>query len=54
MQIGLLFWVLWIIALVFGLYTNRANWPTWAGGSLLYFVLIGLLGWAVFGSAIKH
>ncbi len=52
MNLSLLFWVLYIVAIVFGLYTNRANFPAWAGGSLLNFVLIGILGWAVFGAAV--
>jgi hypothetical protein len=55
MSIALLFWVLYILAIVFSAYTTgRTNWPGWAGGSLLYFVLIGLLGWAVFGAAIHR
>lgn len=52
MSLQLLFWVLYIVALVFSAYTNRAGWPGWAGGGLLYFVLIGILGWQVFGAAI--
>ena len=54
MNLALLFWVLYIVALVFGAYTNRTGWPNWVGGGLLYFVLIGILGWAVFGSMIKR
>jgi hypothetical protein len=54
MTLGLLFWVLFIIAAVFSLYQNRAAFPAWAGGSLLYFVLIGLLGWATFGAAVHR
>lgn len=54
MSLSLLFWVLWIVALVFGGYSNRAALPGWIGGSLLYFILIGILGWQVFGAAIKH
>lgn len=42
------------MALVFGCYVNRTTLPAWAGGSLLYFVLIGILGWAVFGAAIHR
>ncbi len=52
MTISLLFWVLYILAIVFSAYSNRASWPGWVGGGLLYFVLIGLLGWAVFGAAV--
>ena len=54
MNLALLFWVLYIVALVFGAYQNRAGFPGWVGGGLLYFVLIGLLGWAVFGAGIHR
>ncbi len=53
MTLGLLFWILMLIALVCG-------WPgnPWLGGrpwvnNLLLFLLLGVLGWAVFGAAIK-
>ncbi len=54
MSVGLLFWVLYIVALVFGFWTN---WPAGGnvrplGGTLLFFVLIGLLGYKVFGAAV--
>lgn len=57
MPIGILFWVLYVVCLIFGMfigytpgqpYTYR-NW----GGSLMVFILIGILGWAVFGSVVK-
>jgi hypothetical protein len=54
MNLSLLFWVLWLIALVFSLYTNRTAFPAWAGGSLLHFILIGILGWGVFGAAVHR
>ncbi len=54
MNLSLLFWVLYIVALVFGCYSNRANFPAWFGGSFVEFILIGILGWQVFGAAIKH
>lgn len=54
MNISLLFWVLYIVALLFGVYTNRANVPAWFGGSFVQFVLIGVLGWAVFGAAVHR
>jgi hypothetical protein len=59
MTIGLLFWILMLIWLIFGLYTA---WPTggqpgwtWApvGGSLILFILMLLLGWHSFGAPIK-
>jgi hypothetical protein len=57
---GLLFWVLMILWLVFGIFYF---WPS-AGGSgfvvfapmgnhLLEFVLFAIVGWQVFGPAVK-
>jgi hypothetical protein len=55
MNIGLLFWVLMILTVVFSLFTaprpfNAISW----GGSLLVFVLLALLGWRVFGPALHN
>jgi len=60
MSIGLCFWVLMLIWLVFGVYVS---WPAdnspagfkvkVMGGNLLLFVLLFLLGWAEFGFMIK-
>lgn len=52
MNISLLFWILMLVVLIFGL------WVGWAGGYrvfgpwVLYWVLLALLGWKVFGPAI--
>jgi hypothetical protein len=54
MNLAIAFWVLYLVALVFSAYTNRAGWPGWAGGGLLYFILIGILGWQIFGPAIHR
>ncbi len=54
MTIGLLFWIVMIVWLLFGAYTNRAKLGDWIGGSLVLWVLLALLGWQVFGDAIKH
>jgi len=57
MPIGYIFWGLMIIWLVFGLVSWQN--PTVVGGfslignSLLLFLLLGMLGWQVFGAAIK-
>lgn len=52
MSKGFLFWVVYLIAIiVYGV----LNWPVarrW-GGDILIFILLGLLGWAVFGDMIK-
>lgn len=55
MSISLLFWVLYIVGILF---SGWASWPVTnprgIGASLFVMVLIGLLGWAVFGAAIHR
>lgn len=55
MPLSILFWVLMVIWLVFGWWGLQPTAPPWSrfGGSLLNFVLFAILGWAVFGAAIK-
>ena len=56
MSIGVLFWVIWVVALIFGslgVYRSPAEERWVVGGSLLFYVLTGLLGYQVFGSPIK-
>jgi hypothetical protein len=56
LPIGILFWALVIIALVFNgmWWRNGVNWPYGLRGSgLLFFVLIFLLGWQVFGFILQ-
>ena len=54
MPLSILFWVLMIVWLVFG-YIGRPTpatpwyWP----GHLIIFVLLAILGWQVFGAAIR-
>ena len=59
MKIGLLFWILMLVWLLFGLWVY---WPVGggsvvtfgpAGGSFLLFVLVGILGWKVFGAPLQ-
>jgi hypothetical protein len=54
---GLLFWILMILWAVLGIYQGRPNDGKWnwggVGGSLLLFVLLFLLGWGIFGFAIR-
>jgi uncharacterized membrane protein len=59
MKIGILFWILMLLWLVFGVWTY---WPATGGsavafgpvgGSLLLFVLVGILGWKVFGAPLQ-
>jgi hypothetical protein len=58
MSIGVLFWVLMILWLLFGFFYNTS--PSrfgpygWAGNSLLLFILMALLGWEIFGPALHR
>jgi len=54
MSIGLLFWVIMVVGLLFGVYTNRTTALAWASNSLVLWILLALLGWAVFGAAIHR
>jgi len=52
---GLLFWILMLLWLLFGLWSS---WPITntsygVGSNLLLFVVIALLGWKVFGAPLK-
>lgn len=51
MSKGLLFWIIMIIALIFGLWSQWGNFY-FIGNSVVVFVLIGLLGWKVFGPPV--
>ena len=48
MTFGLAFWIIMLIWLVFGIWYA---WPNHmlVGGNLMLFILMGLLGWKVFG-----
>jgi len=61
MSMQLLYWILMLLWLVFGLWSN---WPAPGtprtgpafrplGGTLLLFILLVILGWQVFGSPVK-
>jgi len=55
MTIGLLFWVLMLIWLIFGFTRDWEGWRGWGGvGSTLFlWVLLALLGWHVFGPMLR-
>jgi hypothetical protein len=53
MPIGVLFWLLMLIWLISGIYSYRTdifrgNYGI-AGGNLLLFILLALIGWKLFG-----
>lgn len=56
MSMGLLFWILMLIWLIYGFAANYGAVPgpygPW-GHSLLLFILLLLLGWQAFGAPIK-
>jgi lipopolysaccharide export LptBFGC system permease protein LptF len=53
MPIGILFWVLMVLAFIFGFWWNRENPYNFLGNSALVFVLLFLLGWQVFGFVVQ-
>lgn len=59
MPLALLFWVLMLLWLIFGLWSNwpgqQAPWGPYGpfGSNLLLFIVLVILGWAVFGAAIR-
>lgn len=53
MPIGIVFWVLMLIVLVFGIMTRSPAFAAYGWGwNWLLFVLLFLLGWKVFGFAV--
>jgi len=57
MTLAILFWVLYIVGLVFGLYGEYVPgqpYPLARGArSFLVFILIAILGWGVFGAPVR-
>ena len=56
MPMGILFWVLMILWLIFGFLSGGSGeWSRWAfyGDHVLVFVLLALLGWKCFGKPIQ-
>jgi hypothetical protein len=57
MPLSVLFWVIYILALLFswwGYYVpNDPGWFRRAGGMTVIWVLVGILGYRVFGPAIR-
>jgi hypothetical protein len=56
MDKGTLFWIVFVISLLFGGFrifraepANRLE----VGGDLIFYVLVGILGWQVFGPVLK-
>lgn len=56
MPIGILFWVLMVVWLLFGFYWHRSDFSHGSygivGGNLMLFILLAIIGWKVFGPII--
>jgi hypothetical protein len=57
MPMGILFWILMILWLLFGFFWNRQEFSRgnygFFGGNLLLFVLLVLIGWQTFGAPLQ-
>jgi membrane protein YdbS with pleckstrin-like domain len=57
MPMQYLFWMIYIISILIGFWLNyEANQPLWyrrAGGFVVLWILVGILGYRVFGSAVR-
>ncbi len=55
MPMNLLFWVIYLLAFLIGFWGHYGTdgWPRRAGGWGVLWLLVGILGWRVFGAAIR-
>lgn len=57
MPLSVAFWVIYLLSLLIGGWSYyESGQPTWfrrAGGYFVLWLLVGILGWAVFGPAVK-
>jgi hypothetical protein len=54
MTLGLMYWILMLLWLVFGAYWGYAGGSRLViGGNLIVFILLLLLGWKVFGAPLR-
>jgi hypothetical protein len=57
MPLQYIFWGIYILYALFGFWVAyepaQPRWTRWAGAHLVIMVLIGILGYHVFGSAVK-
>jgi hypothetical protein len=54
MSLALAFWICFLLWLVLGVGLADRSRPYWYGYPLLLTLLVGLLGWAVFGAPLHH
>jgi len=57
MPLAYLFWTIYVISIILGFWgfyePAVPNWYRRAGGYLVLWILVGMLGWHVFGSVVK-
>jgi hypothetical protein len=55
MNAGIWFWIFYVISLVFGggWYWRNPGSQVFGPYALMFYILIGLLGWGIFGAPIK-
>jgi hypothetical protein len=56
MPLQILFWMIYVMALFFGLWINYEQGQPWfkrSGSYLAVWLLIGILGWEVFGPVVR-
>lgn len=54
MSFGLCYWILMLVWLVFGLWSNGVTNLKVVGGNLLLFILLVLVGWKAFGPPLHQ
>ena len=58
MPLGILFWVIYVVCIIFGIWSNyEQNQPLWfkrAGAYFVLWLLVGMLGWEVFGPVVHR
>jgi hypothetical protein len=56
MPLGFIFWLLMLLALIFGGWFNygQPTWRGWLSGSLFLWCVLAILGWRVFGFIIQN
>jgi hypothetical protein len=58
MPLGILFWVLYVVAIVFGLWSSydpaQPLWYRHAGAYAVLWILVGILGWQDFGPVVHR
>jgi len=48
-SLSLIYWIILIVAALFGGYRNRDTFGAWAGDNLVYLVLFIIIGLTIFG-----